>query len=205
MGVELGMLFEVPNKANSDLSMDSLESVSDNPTIPAVHQLHQSYRPLLLHLDLGDRTVTKQLDYETFARWDAMAGLMADLEKDGMAISNPWDVEEEMEVRSGDWNARVRHGWAIKLSCQYTSEYSQETDSDDGSDRDDDYGRVEDIYREYRYTKEEIEDWCLPRWRNRVEQDGSTREQLQEPSWKVLALGFASMVFFVVTVIVYTA
>ncbi|KZM20059.1 uncharacterized protein EKO05_0007536 [Ascochyta rabiei] len=204
--VELEKLFEMSSKVDSELSLDSPNLVSSEPLIPAVNYTYQEYRPLLLHLDLEDKTVTKQLHYETFARWDAMAGLMADLEKDGMIISKPWDMAEEMEVRSGDWDARVRQGWAIQLSCQYVYGSSQETDSDNGSDRDNgDYESVKVTYQTCKDANEEAEDWCLPRWRSRVERYGPIRGQTQEPSWRVLTLGCASMLFFVVTVIVYTA
>lgn len=159
--------------------------------------------PILLMLDFEDGPCIKSLDYGTFSHWDAIEGLLVDVEKEGIVIGELWDENEKMRIRRGDWDARVRPGWDVHVRCQDLQLVTEACQSEDDSDSDalesDDDRWLDDVLDNYQ------EDWCLPRWRDKVEQDNSASKYLQEPSWIIIALGFASVVLFIIAGIVYTA
>jgi hypothetical protein len=199
--LELGVIAKVPRRVDSCISLKTLKPANEcckasNPVDAGVP------KPILLTFNLNNEVYTKSLDYGTFAHWGAMAGLLADIEEDGLVPGNLWDALEDMKVYSGDWDARVYQGWEIHLHCRDEA-YWSETDTDEGSDVDE-AEVIEEIVAYYEDFTETTEDWCLPRWRGRVEQGRQIREQVREPSWEVLALGCVSMLFFIVTVVLYT-
>ncbi|KAF2625342.1 hypothetical protein BU25DRAFT_460458 [Macroventuria anomochaeta] len=201
--IELGTCCRSPERFDSGISFGGLDLVSDDHVTPKSSIEPHLDDPILLKLKFGDQTYIKPLDYGTFSRWTAVERLMVDMEQDGIIIGELWDVVEKMRVCSGDWNARVRPGWDVHVHCQdarvilRTGQFEDDSDSE-GLESDEE-GWVDEVLDQYQ------EEWCLPRWRVRVEQERSINGQSQEPSWMVLGLGCVSMVFFIVAVVVYTA
>lgn len=200
--IELGEHFKVPGRVDSKISLKSLKSISSNRSTPKLDNTSQYCEDIRLTFNFGDVVHTKQLNYGTFACWDAMEELIKDVERDGFVVKELWDDIEEMKVYSGDWDARVRSGWDIHVHCEDALAPTwKDDDGESDSERyenEDERTLVDEIIAGYQ------EDWCLLRWRSKVEQERSTAVQVLEPSWLMLALGSASMIFFLVTVIVYT-
>ncbi|KAH6639342.1 hypothetical protein C7974DRAFT_388280 [Boeremia exigua] len=122
------------------------------------------------------------------------------MEKDGIIIEELWDVAGSLQVCMGDWDARVRPGWDIRMHARATLETHCLDNSSDSDGSENISGQwVEEILDQYQ------EEWCLPRWRAKVEQQESMSIVMQEPSYLMLALGCVLMVFFTVAIVVYTA
>lgn len=199
--IELDTLHTHPRRIDSGISISGLTLVSEDHTIePRVDSRPEE--PMHLKLDFGAGMYVKPLDYRTFSHWSAIEELMMDLEKDGMRVGDLWDESEEMSVCGGDWDARVRPGWTLQMHCQgaEASLGSVGSACDSGSEEteDDAESWFDDMIDEYQ------EEWCLPRWRNRVEHDGPTGKELQEPSWAVLSLGLIVVIFSIAAFVVYT-
>jgi hypothetical protein len=204
--IELGDPLKKPREVDSCVSFCDSELDHDNRTPSISTESIQYHEPIHMTFDFGGNILTKSLDYETFVRWDAMEAFAKDLEEDGFAFESLWDETEKMKVGSGDWDARVRPGWRINASFLQAPIWSDELEKDSESDSEDyESTDQEEWQAEYidEYLDKEVEDWCLPRWRSRVEQEMKGGYS-QEPSWMILALGCASMMFFIVAVITYT-
>ncbi|KAF1926086.1 uncharacterized protein M421DRAFT_224626 [Didymella exigua CBS 183.55] len=200
--IELGTPFTNPNKVDSGMSISGLTLLSeDRADGKRVNSgLEESIH---LRLDLGDGVYVKPLNYGTFSRWSAVRELMVDMKKDGIIVEDLWDEAEGMRVCGSDWDARVRPGWNLQMRCQKVEasleESGSEYDSDSEDTEDEGEAWIVDVIDQYQ------EEWCLPRWRDRVEQDVSTRKRAEEPSLMALGLGCVSIVFFIVAIVVYTA
>jgi hypothetical protein len=199
--VELGALLKTSTKSNHGPSLDSIQLISNNRIKAGSDKEPLLYDHICLIFSIEGAIHTKMLDYGTFARWDAMERLMKDIERDGIAIEELWDVVENMKIASGDWEARVRQGWKVFVRCQGVRSSSKEED-----DINDSKSEAFDTCSErtWEHIDNDREDWCLLRWRRKVEQQRSTCERVQEPSWTVLGLSCASMVFLIIMLIVYT-
>lgn len=199
---ELVALSRSAKRTDSGISISGITLVSDEGTGESTSNA-RSQEPIYLKLDFGDRTYTKPLEYGTFFRWSAMEELKISLERDGVRTKDLWDESENMEVCGGDWDARVRPGWSLQLDCHSVEVFfekdSPEYDSDSEDTEVDTECWVDEVLDHYQ------EEWCLPRWRDRVEQETSTKKTVEDPSWRVLAFGCVSMVLFIVAVVVYTA
>lgn len=198
---ELVPLSGSSKRVDSGISISDLTLISKEPTNNLISD-SRSEEPIHLKLNFGDRIYTKLLEYGSFSRWSAMEELKTSLERDGIGVKALWDEVEIIEVCGGDWDARARPGWSLQLDCQSLGPYhkrdSLEYDSDSG-----DIGSVEERWVDEVLDRYE-EEWCLPRWRDRVEQGMSTTKKTHDPSWRVLALGCVSMILFIVVVVVYT-
>lgn len=199
--IELMARCRNPQRVDSSISFGSLTLVDEDQAGPDLRVESQSEEPIHLKLDFGDGVYTRPLHYGTFSRWSALEGLMTDLEKDGMIIEEIWDVVEQMRVCGGDWDARVRPGWNLQVHCQNVQTCLDGNRPEDGSDSEDTDDEeecwVDEILGQY-------QEWCLPRWRDRVEQEKSINRYAKEPSWVMLGLGCLSTLFFIVAVIIYT-
>ena len=201
--IELGAPCKSPKRVDSGMSFGSLGLVSNGHTTPKFEPQPQPADSIHLKLDFGDDICIKSLDYETFSRWSAIEGLIVDMEEDGIFVEEFWDVAEGMRVCRGDWDARVRPGWDVHVLCHSARAFLEEKPFEDDSDSEgyesDEERWIDDVLDQYQ------EEWCLPRWRERVEQERSISVQMQEPSWTVLSLGCAWILIFIVAVVVYTA
>jgi hypothetical protein len=200
--IELDALCRNPRRVDSDISIGGLTLINENRTSER-NLVSLPEEPINLKLDFGDMIYIKPLDYGTFCRWSAIEELKEDLEKDGMIVQELWDEVEEMRVCSGDWDARVRPGWSLQVYCQNREALLEKDDSvcDSESEHteDEEESWIDEVLDQYQ------EEWCLPRWRDRVEQGTSARKHAEEPSWVVLGVGCISIVLFIVAVVVYTA
>lgn len=200
--IELGAFCKKSKTADSGIPPESLSLVTHGHTTPKSSFDSQLRRPICLKFDFGDRIHVKPLDYGTFSRWSAMESFVLDMENEGIIIEEFWDVAENMRVWSGDWDARVRPGWDVYVQCQDVQAVLRKQRFEDDSNSEDyesDGERwTEDILNQYQ------EDCCLPRWKDRAQKEKLISGRMQEPSWMALSLGCASMVVFVVTVVIYT-
>ena len=199
--IELHAPCRGPKRVDSGISISGLTLVNDD-RLNKSSWTSRSEEPIYLELDCGDRIYTKPLEYGTFSRWTAIEGLVTDLKKDGLMAEELWDETEKMRVCGGDWDARVRPGWSLEVPCRDEELYPKDWAEDDSDSEDtevDEEHWIDEVLDHYQ------EEWCLPRWRDRVEQETLTRKNAKDPSWRVLALGCISMGFFIVAVIVYTA
>jgi len=198
--IELSAPCRIPKRIDSGISISGLTLV-DEDRFNEFGLRSTLEEPIYLELDFGDRIYTKPLEYGTFSRWTAIEGLVTDLKEDGLMVKELWDETERMRVCGGDWDARVRPGWSLEVPCRDEEAYPKgwtEDDSDSEDTEVDEERWIDEVLDHYQ------EEWCLPRWRHRVEQETSTRKNANEPSWRVLALGCVSMILFIVAVVVYT-
>ncbi|KAF2998182.1 hypothetical protein E8E13_003820 [Curvularia kusanoi] len=194
--IELPAHNKPPRRVDSGISIGTNGFSSSHTTLKQVSDFNE---PIFLVLDFEDGPCVKSLDYGTFSHWEAMEALLLDLEKDGIAVGELWDQTEKMRICRGDWDARARPGWSVCLHCQdvQAAPDIRQNDNDEIESYEEEW--IDEVLDHYQ------EDWCLPRWRIQVEQERSIRKPIQEPSWIMVALGCASVVFFIVAVIVYTA
>lgn len=116
---------------------------------------------ILLIIEFEDCAYTKRLEFEVFKRWDIMEDLIKELWKDGIMVEGLWDELENMEIQSGDWEARVRPGWIVRASCfDFDEKYG--------------YGDL-DVEQDDGEILSRREEWWFARWRRRVEAEGRRR------------------------------
>lgn len=203
--IELDATCRDPKRVDSAISVENSTPISSSYSTPSFSSQLRQTDSIHLELNFGDGTCIKSLDYGTFSRWSAVERLMVDMEEDGMFCEELWDVSECMRVCKGDWDARVRPGWDIHALCQIMPAVLEarylEGDSDSGSDDPESEGDqwLDDVLDHY-----QEEEWCLPRWMDKVEPERSMSID-QEPSWTMLALGCVSMALFIVATIMYTS
>ncbi|KAF1849721.1 uncharacterized protein K460DRAFT_360574 [Cucurbitaria berberidis CBS 394.84] len=159
---------------------------------------------LLVHFQFEDRIYNKQLNYSAFSKWDSVDALLVDLEKDGVLVVQLWDVREEMPICSGDWNARVRPGWEVLVTCVdgtlWGDEGSECGDINSADDEDDYYyydhharERLDDFVA-YEGLEASIKHWWFTRWRQRVERASLADEESGlDLSWSMILLGGVSL------------
>ena len=166
--------------------------------------------PLTLTFHLDDRTYTKTLDYHAFVRWEGVGALLDELCEDGILVNQLWDVEEDMEVGSGDWEARVRPGWNVNVWCsqsEWTPDCVSNFDSDDSDEEEDEdecesKGSIQRISDAVQCERR----WWFGRWKERVERETNRRGKAQrDPSWTMILIWATSMVVFVAIVSVLAA
>lgn len=203
--VELVATCKEPKRVDSGFSVGTSYLSSHPYTTPDSTTLSQQSGFIHLNIDFGDESCIKSVDYGTFSCWSAIEGLMMDMEKDGIVCEELWDISESMRVCKGDWDARVRPGWDIHVHCQdvpmvletpYLEDDSDSGSEDAGSEED---RWIDDVLDHYR------EEWCLPRWRDKVEPKRPRSIAIQEPSRTMLIAGCVSVVLFIIAAIVYTS
>lgn len=193
--IELDASRKTPKRIDSGISfrVKGLEACPDTPRLES---------DIFLMLDFEDGSCIKSLDYRTFSHWEAMEGLLLDMEKDGIALGGLWDETEKMWICRGDWDARVRPGWDVHVLCQNVQTMLEARRFEDLAESEDfesdDEHWIDEVLDQYQ------EEWCLPRWRIKVEQERSISKPMQDPSWIMVALGCASIVLFIAAVVVYT-
>jgi hypothetical protein len=194
-------------------SKQSDRGIHDKRTLPsrvdsgiALNVLDQSAPdPLSFTFHLDDRTYTKTLDYQAFVQWDGVSALLDELYDDGIMVNQLWDVNEYMEVGSGDWEARVRPGWKVDVYCQHsdqcepTSDWISDYESDD-SDGEEDKNDNDDLERMSNAMRFERR-WWFARWKERVEKEKCRKAKTQqEPTWIMMLIWATSMVAFIAIV-----
>lgn len=164
-----------------------------------------------LHIDFKfifqDVTTTQLVDYRVYSEWINVDALLHELAQDGIVVHELWNVTEDMQIASGDWDARIQPGSAIEARCFHDAqsdaweEDSSESEFEDEMDGD-------SVGSDYRMSRRGwvIDDrsshpWWFTRWRGRVEKDvPSKREKIGEPLWFVAVAWCTSVVGIVVLV-----
>ncbi|KAF2642304.1 hypothetical protein P280DRAFT_262895 [Massarina eburnea CBS 473.64] len=185
--IELG---EIHTSSSSTTRGDSYALRGDETDYYAKGDRRKRWRPkvkwtIVCTFEVGDRSYVRDIDFATFRKWTAFSELLRVLENDfGTACVQLWDVQEDMEIMAGDWEARARPEWEVIVIC---GESLTDTDADSeieyGSDED--YG---DLTRGF-----EREMWWFSRWRRKVERKriGFVKG---ERGWLVGAVGTVGIV-----------
>jgi hypothetical protein len=154
---------------------------------------------LLFHFSDSASPSIKLLPYRTFCKWTSLYALLKEWKQDGVVVSDLWDVEENMLVLSGDWDAWVRPGWVVELRCcnDESGYFGRGEDGDDASE--DACGYETESDNGMSSKGESQHPWCFERWRERVEEERVKREDvLDEPSWFVMLLWCTSVLAIVI-------
>jgi hypothetical protein len=126
--------------------------------------------PITCVFCFDDAVRVRQLDYKLYRNWGCFAELLLLWEDElGVCCSWPWDEVEEMEVRAGDWNARARPGWRIRIVCEA---WYSDVDVDSESDSDGEGKGEEDMDDESWWEMEKShkeKEWWFASWKGRVE------------------------------------
>jgi hypothetical protein len=189
-------------RINSDISLYSLPHTKA-AEFATETELHRSPDPIRLVLDFEDCTHTKSLDYATFAKWQRVEALLLDMESDGICVNHMWDDIEKMQVTSGDWDARVRPGWEVHVSCidriDLCGYLDDRNDEDSTADEDGDGEWIEGGV--------DKQEWWFARWRHRVESKRSRCVTVvqEPPSWRMIIAVCGLMVPFFWAVVMLTA
>ena len=141
-----------------------------------------------VNFDFGDKTHTYDLEHTVFRKWKYMAMLLNALEVDGTACISIWDELEQMQVTAGDWDARARPGWTIRVFCE-------DINGDNWSNADqEDEMEVDETSR--------ADGWWFKRWKSRVERNKEGRKKKRMP-WLVgavamvaISVSFCTLVWF---------
>ena len=168
--------------------------------------------PITLMFYFQDGRATKHICYSTFSKWSAVNALFSELARDGIVVHELWDMNEDMQIGSGDWNARIQPGSAIEAWCFNDKRGYHLGDVDDSSNCESDDETVEsdgdgdDTESEYRMswkgsaknTRNE-HTWWFTRWRQKVEKAIPGRDEVEdERSW------FLIVVWCISTIIIIT-
>ena len=137
-------------------------------TSPAIH----------LTFDFDYITYTYVVEYDVFRQWKHMTKLLHALEVDGTTCISMWDELEQMQVAAGDWDARARPGWIIRVLCD-------DVKGDDWSDADEE----DDIDID---GTSRGDGWWFKRWKSRVERNKEGRKKKRRP-WLVGAIAMVAV------------
>lgn len=157
---------------------------------------------LTFNLLMDGRIFKKKLDFATFDRWASMEVMLKGFEDDDIVIEQLWDVQENMPIGSGDWDARLRPGSEIDAICEGQLLTTWEDDSSCSSEE---YERHRPL--ETRVDSQQTEmKWWFARWKQSVERPmvgGGKR--VHEPSSQGVLLGAILVVLVFATVLVFCA
>ncbi|KAL5113219.1 hypothetical protein ACEQ8H_008914 [Pleosporales sp. CAS-2024a] len=122
--------------------------------------------PLIFNMRFEDGTYTKRLEYSTFADWNHVEALLQEIEGEGAAPRQLWDVHEDMPICRGDWAARVHPGMEVDVSWRKTDDWdcSSSLSSDDAKD-------AHEGARRRGHVPLHQERWWFGAWKRRVEQE----------------------------------
>lgn len=162
--------------------------------------------PLVLTFCFQDQMCVKVLDYEVFAQWDAVEAVLQGVREMGIVVERLWDTVDDTRVGGGDWNARVRPGWNVKVLClengveELGGGFEEEDEESAGAGGvEEGEGRVWGAAG-WLGRKEKETAWWFARWRERVEKEIRCHGHLRDPSWEMVVGWCFSMVTFVVMV-----
>jgi hypothetical protein len=99
LDIELGFQRKPTRRVDSAISLGSSEACGFCTTLKLDLDPHEF---IILTLDFEDVSCVKSLDYRTFSHWDAMEGLLLDLEKEGITVGELWDQTEKMRICCSD-------------------------------------------------------------------------------------------------------
>ena len=158
--------------------------------------------PISLTFRFSDSTHTKILDYHFYSDWTNTNALLDELSRDSIVVHELWDFNENMQIGSGDWDARIHPGSVIDAWCCNDEPGYHPDDEDDSSNRDDTDGDLDETKGDDRMSwNSSVTDtrnehpWWFARWRERVERESVKREGVKEgPSWFMMVIWCTSMV-----------
>lgn len=120
------------------------------------------------------------LDYFVFRQWHLFSSLLGAVQSDvGLLDVQIWDMDEQIEVMAGDWEARVRPGWDIVVHGAYVGEQDDGKSEQDGA-------------QELWGAEKEGGQWWFQRWRERAE--GGTAGGRRQRGWLVGLVGLVGTV-----------
>ena len=159
--------------------------------------------PISLTFRPADSKHIKTLDYHIYSKWSNTNALLDELSHDSIIVHELWDVNEDMPISSGDWDARIHPGSVIEAWCCNDERVYHSGDGDDTSNSGDDTDRNEDetegdgdmSWSSSVTDARNEHPWWFARWRERVEREGVKREGvIEKPSWFMMVIWCTSMV-----------
>ena len=103
-----------PCRVDSSIGLDLLGQNDGHPSLPSPST---PPIPITLNFCFEHGKSTKYIPYATFSTWSAINILFSDLAVDGIIVHTLWDVNEDMPISSGDWDARIHPGSVIDAWC----------------------------------------------------------------------------------------
>lgn len=163
------------------LPLQPLKGYSNDPTAGSKSLLE--CRPLVsdsiqITFDYGYKTYSYKLEYNVFRHWRYMALLLDSLEAEGTCCVSMWGETEQMLVSAGDWEARARPGWLLRIYCEDM--------------KDDDVSEGNEEEEVFDGGKGYGDDWWFKRWKTRVEKRKEGREMNRKP-WLVGAIAMVAV------------
>lgn len=107
-----------------------------------------------------------------------MALLLDSLEAEGTCCVSMWGETEQMLVSAGDWEAKARPGWLLRIYCEDM--------------KDDDVSEGNEEEEVFDGGKGYGDDWWFKRWKTRVEKRKEGREMNRKP-WLVGAIAMVAV------------
>jgi hypothetical protein len=206
-----------PNRVDSGIDLNILNPRGSDPSTPvheqgpiAVEKKPIHFKPLALTFHFHDRIFTKTLNYQIFSRWENVAELFAELGRDGISVHHLWEGGDDMQIGSGDWEARVRPGCEVDVWCyEPHTHHADHADHIDYSDSEsEDEFDSEDIKKDVSWEREEMEErkWWFARWKERVERRKAVpRGKAQQETSRIMVIVWAvTMLFCIYFVLVPT-
>ncbi|KAH6875136.1 hypothetical protein BKA58DRAFT_278562, partial [Alternaria rosae] len=122
-----------------------------------------------------DATTRKLLDYRVCSEWNNVDALLHELALDGIIVHELWNVTEDMQIASGDWDARIQPGIAIEAWCFLDAqsdaweEHGSESEVEDEVDGDSVGNDCKMSQQDSMTESRPSHPWWFSRWRERVE------------------------------------
>ena len=102
--------------------------------------------PISLTFRSADSTHTKTIDYHVYSKWSNTNSLLEELAVDSVIVHTLWDVNENMQIGSGDWDARIHPGSVVEAWCfDHERKYHPDDGDDSGNSGDDTDGDLDEI------------------------------------------------------------
>ncbi|KAI4941275.1 hypothetical protein J4E91_010852 [Alternaria rosae] len=163
--------------------------------------------PINFKFVFQDATTRKLLDYRVYSEWINVDALLHELAQDGIVVHELWNVTEDMQIASGDWDARIQPGIAIEARCFHDvqtdawEQDSRESEVEDEMDGDSVGSDCKMSRRGWEIDDRSSHPWWFTRWRERVEKKLlGERDVMEKPSWFAIVAWYTSVVGIVVLV-----
>jgi len=183
-------------RIDSGIGIHLLGGNAGHPIRPAVSKLPT---PIQMLFVFEDATNTKELNYRVYSQWINVDALLQGLAQNGIVARKLWDVSEDMQIGSGDWDARIQPGSAIEAWCFNDKRSYHSDDIDDSSESESEEDVECDCARNIVFNGSSEHSWWFTRWRQRVEKDGpGKRRETGKASWFVMVTCYITIVAIVI-------
>lgn len=141
-----------------------------------------SLTSIYLTFDFGYKTYFYTLDFGIFRLWKHMELLVHALHTDGVACALIWDELESMRICAGDWDARARPGWQVRVYCNDADDMYEDGESDEEEEESDE-GTIS--------IQKSDKSWWFDKWKMKTERHRESKNTRR--GWIVGLVGFSSI------------